>query len=1071
TIIKKSDIVSCSKRDIVVLDYDFKEYLIQGAYAPALEWIRIIYNQYLKDTMTVEELVDSCGVYSLHKKIFITFIKTGIAVRQEEVVFPEIEYEKKYFIRSVINIYRLFGRRFNIMMILNNLNLAGESFLRFLKELLKDQDRPNMSIVGVFNDEYNENILFKSEWNELLEVLNRKNLLFFIDGNNNSYPLAKQEIDINKVFIDFENMYATMAYKQAVVYIERMQDSLFELFSENYKDNLFDIMINCAMCAIYDDNVSEATRLIHLIGKKLSPETNFRYSMKYYHVISTLEMYRHDMDEAIKMAEYCRNYARKTKDEYSIFVSEVLFYKAYYCGWYKIFERRNIYDLYRIHISVTIPEDIINMLKKYSWYNTLAYFYIYSFDMDKKSMDSYANSMSIKGYLKKAIDIAYTLNNMSFVASAYLKKILDFSIDDCKYHEYITFLHERRKSVTDNIMSFSLEEYRYDYLGYQCIIHERYEMAHDYFCDFLEWMYKKKNVEEIAETLYNMSTNAIAAGEYDIACKYLMTTIKIIEYMGVQSLCTCKSSKIFGMLALCYYYLGDEVNCSLYIDRIERMVSHIIDSDNEGNFDNWDDELFLYYYIKAIIHKKSNNISASQLCFSKAEYHMMRTKDYMFFSYPMLALEKADLYYYVGENKKADNIIDKCIEYCSRNGFAKRAMTLSNKKNNNMHTYGNYDFSLKNVTISQIIELARQSEVNVKRIARQKDITFLSDWQDIINKECYSIKQITSEAMNALRTMYKFDGILFAEIVNDTAEILYSDEKTKNGISHIEDIYSFFKICDNIFTTNRSEKIFVEYKTIMQYFDMNNIMVFVGVPIIYNEMITSFFIGFLNTSDLYGYNDFIIDDEELEVIKFVLVQLNIGISKIKKRNELEKINQKLLDMAVKDQLTGLMNRQGFDRALQDVYGNGPRKTLLMYLDLDNFKYYNDTFGHDIGDIVLKRFARILVGVTGNNDIVVRYGGDEFIILMLDCMPEKGERIAGIIAKELSNGFIDDIKEKCGSNISIPKNKLLSCSIGLAYNEKCLESDINNIMLEADEALYYIKDNMKGTCISWNDLKH
>ncbi|MDP6705071.1 MAG: GGDEF domain-containing protein [Alphaproteobacteria bacterium] len=94
---------------------------------------------------------------------------------------------------------------------------------------------------------------------------------------------------------------------------------------------------------------------------------------------------------------------------------------------------------------------------------------------------------------------------------------------------------------------------------------------------------------------------------------------------------------------------------------------------------------------------------------------------------------------------------------------------------------------------------------------------------------------------------------------------------------------------------------------------------------------------------------------------------------------------RLEDLLVKDELTGLLNRRGLEDAftkaldLANRHGEGG---VLAYIDLDDFKEINDTFGHGAGDLVLKRVSRILSESVRASDVVARHGGDEFAVLMV-----------------------------------------------------------------------------------------
>ena len=91
-------------------------------------------------------------------------------------------------------------------------------------------------------------------------------------------------------------------------------------------------------------------------------------------------------------------------------------------------------------------------------------------------------------------------------------------------------------------------------------------------------------------------------------------------------------------------------------------------------------------------------------------------------------------------------------------------------------------------------------------------------------------------------------------------------------------------------------------------------------------------------------------------------------------------------MAVKDPLTELYNRQYLGEYAKKAFQRVKRHEsvlILIFIDLDNFKYVNDSFGHKEGDKVLKQVGEILRKTFRNYDIIVRYGGDEFVILIED----------------------------------------------------------------------------------------
>jgi len=120
-------------------------------------------------------------------------------------------------------------------------------------------------------------------------------------------------------------------------------------------------------------------------------------------------------------------------------------------------------------------------------------------------------------------------------------------------------------------------------------------------------------------------------------------------------------------------------------------------------------------------------------------------------------------------------------------------------------------------------------------------------------------------------------------------------------------------------------------------------------------------------------------------------------SELESRNEeLADANERLEDLATVDALTGLKNRRALAERIVDSFRIAERyqKDLsVVILDVDHFKAYNDAFGHPAGDLVLKQVAAILMSVARDTDLVVRYGGEEFLILMPLTGPDGAVQLA------------------------------------------------------------------------------
>ena len=112
--------------------------------------------------------------------------------------------------------------------------------------------------------------------------------------------------------------------------------------------------------------------------------------------------------------------------------------------------------------------------------------------------------------------------------------------------------------------------------------------------------------------------------------------------------------------------------------------------------------------------------------------------------------------------------------------------------------------------------------------------------------------------------------------------------------------------------------------------------------------------------------------------------------------ELYDANRELDRQASTDPLTGLLNRRGFDAQIQFAMAlarRSGRPLSLMTLDIDHFKQVNDSYGHEVGDLVLKSLANQLRNRLRDSDVIARFGGEEFVVLLPDTPPEDAQRIA------------------------------------------------------------------------------
>jgi diguanylate cyclase (GGDEF)-like protein len=179
-------------------------------------------------------------------------------------------------------------------------------------------------------------------------------------------------------------------------------------------------------------------------------------------------------------------------------------------------------------------------------------------------------------------------------------------------------------------------------------------------------------------------------------------------------------------------------------------------------------------------------------------------------------------------------------------------------------------------------------------------------------------------------------------------------------------------------------------------------------------------------------------------------------NKMSKLNEVQKhlvdSNTKLREMAIVDDLTALYNRRYFNLRLKEETNRADRYQQglsLIMIDFDDFKQQNDIYGHQTGDKLLREVANLIRSSIRQTDLVFRYGGDEFAVLLLECDIRNSEHIAKELVKKVNTTQFESFEGKSLNKVTI------SCGVA-SYS-----GNMDEFVSEADKHLFEAKNAGKG----------
>jgi diguanylate cyclase (GGDEF)-like protein len=173
---------------------------------------------------------------------------------------------------------------------------------------------------------------------------------------------------------------------------------------------------------------------------------------------------------------------------------------------------------------------------------------------------------------------------------------------------------------------------------------------------------------------------------------------------------------------------------------------------------------------------------------------------------------------------------------------------------------------------------------------------------------------------------------------------------------------------------------------------------------------------------------------------------------------------KVEELSLYDELTKLPLRRYFNQRFQEEFYRAERfkqPLAMVWADVDYFKEVNDTYGHQIGDKVLKEAGRLILSNLRKIDFPCRYGGDEIVILLPQATGEEARRLAQRLSQELAE-----------LRIPVPFSKTRELRVTMSIGISTFPADaatMEGLLEKADDALYWVKSHGRGKIALYSDV--
>ncbi|MEX2366800.1 MAG: diguanylate cyclase, partial [Pseudohongiellaceae bacterium] len=218
---------------------------------------------------------------------------------------------------------------------------------------------------------------------------------------------------------------------------------------------------------------------------------------------------------------------------------------------------------------------------------------------------------------------------------------------------------------------------------------------------------------------------------------------------------------------------------------------------------------------------------------------------------------------------------------------------------------------------------------------------------------------------------------------------------------------------------------------------------------------------------IYSHQDNHFSHDERQLVEHLAANLGYALNTLRFQSERERQSEEIHNLAFSDALTGLPNRHYLvnyiENMLANTAGDDAPSAAILFIDLDGFKLINDVLGHEAGDQVLVQVARRLQNAIRDTDLVIRHGGDEFLVVLFDAPRDRpaltpadpGAFIR--LCEELARRIINHIKEPI---VICEQEHRINASIGISL---CPDHgrDASSVIQAADNAMYNAKRSGGG----------
>lgn len=958
------------------------------------------------------------NTYPLQYQTFVSFFqKQYHDIRKDLVVLEEIDYEKLRLRDSIIT---MMENNYKGKTVILNAQLMSGNAIKVLKSL--ENGHLQGKLIFCFNSM--EMDMLPTETQVFIQSIANENNYYSINSledysEHTNYQQKEEKLDLKKVYAILRSYRYFLDIEKAYEFSKEI-DASNELLDADTADAR-QIYLEMGIIAFYYGDTDLASFFLNNVTEyQLEDEINC-FALYYLAQVAT----KKNMNSmALKFVTKAIMKSKELEDSPVYALSMMLDYiitertdseysTTKYFQVLSLLDSKNLTNN-RIYTSLIIPYGIV-----------------YDKDLREKMLVQ----------VEKARDDAERIENKFglSIACHWMGIIMTHMGLKDKSHAWYDKSFKLRKEIGDISSIIKVT----NGLAYEYLIDTKFRASYDLIGNILHYLLDMKDYPEVIVTLFNFARTCFFSRNFDIAYEIVQTILNLMGMFDISDLSgnsfLPEYNDILVYKANLDYFRGEYTRARMNLHNIINNRKPIAPIED-----------FLKNFLSACLELEENNKEEAISIFEEKCFNdFFKAELAQEYRIVFMCYEFAEVLNTKGFAEEAKKYMQHGLEIAKSKNLVHFTSDKEQISTKDYHEFYE-EFPPLKIELSELLQHAEKDKLVNQLHKRLRDSQFLNRLTANHATNMKDQRFLT----NISQSVFDYcmaESVFIAQKSDDGWDLL--SKSTRENAEDPEE-----SLWEKIILQKRCVEIKESKKSLSQKIFINlSKFEFTGGMIIYLQ------------------EKFQLNPEELNI-------LNIAATNIQTQFVMLKQNEHLTIISATDQLSMLNNR----RALQDhlllesemIRRYEKKRNLYLhdsisFIDLDNFKFYNDTYGHEAGDILISCFAKLLKTVYRKVDFVARFGGDEFVVVLPNTTCEEAARAAERLAEALKKAdyFIPDLRTLLKKNIEVPENRHLGFSMGISSNSDGSDiSDLETTMVNADKALYYSKQHKKGSVTIWSKIK-